>query len=61
LGRALYRAAELAQFVPDLVALARTVTVEPVRRRHADILPHLAAKLNVRRTGWLPADAMCPG
>jgi hypothetical protein len=25
------RAAELAQFVPDLVALARTVTVEPVR------------------------------
>jgi hypothetical protein len=45
------RAAELAQFVPDLVALARTVTVEPVRRRyHADILPPSHAAL--RDQGW---------
>ena len=44
-------AAELAQFVPDLVALACTITVEPVRRRyHADILPHW----DVRRTGGCP-------
>jgi hypothetical protein len=45
------RVAELAQFVPDLVALTRTVTAEPVRRRHhTGILPHR----DVRRTGGCP-------
>jgi hypothetical protein len=45
------RAAELPQFVPDLVALTCTVTAEPVRRRrHAAILPYR----DVRRTGSCP-------
>jgi hypothetical protein len=37
------RGAELAQLVPNLVALARAVAVKPVRRRHhAGIMPHTA-------------------
>lgn len=44
------RAAELAQLMPDLITLACTVTVEPVRRHHVDILPHR----DVRRTGGCP-------
>jgi hypothetical protein len=48
------RGTELAQLVPDLLTLARTVTIEPIRRRrHADIMP----QPNPRHTRWLSADA----